>query len=550
MSRFCLATAAAIALASVTAAQAPVEPSVTITPPEPVTSGSFGAWVAAIGDADGDALRDLIVAAPTTSVVRYSDGRVYLVSATGDTLSTVDSPNPVYGGQFGRSAAFLGDLTGDNRREAVIGAPFEGPLTGPFDTSDQQGRAYVFAGGSGALLFPLASPDPVPYGGFGISVAGPGDLTGDGTPDIVVGAFYETSGSALYAGNAYVFSGADGTLARTLASPTPTESGAFGLTVHAAGDLTGDGIPDVLVREGRGPSGYGAVHLFSGATGEVVRAFESGSDASAAEFGTAIEVVGDLDADGTPDVAISAPGEGQNGTVRVFSGATAAVLRTFVSATPPQDGRFGAALAPAGDIDGDGVPDVLIGGPYEQGRGGDGARAGRVALFSGATGEELLALTSPSPRLNGAFGVSIDWADIDGDGAPDPVVGAPGERTDTPQGFLFGRVYLYTSTQLRAALGGVVAVETEAPASAFALAAAPNPVISLGAVSLRLAAAQNIRLSVVDALGREVAVLHDGPLTAGTHRLGLDTAGMPAGVYVVRAVGGGQAASQTLTVVR
>ena len=374
MSRLCLAAAAAVALASVAAAQAPVEPSLTITPPDPVTSGGFGSWVAAIGDADGDALRDLIVAAPTTSVVRYSDGRVYLVSARGDTLSSITSPNPVYGGQFGRSAAFLGDLNGDFRREAVVGAPFEGPLTGPFSTSDQQGRAYVFAGGSGTLLFSLASPDPVAYGGFGMSVAGPGDVSGDGIGDVVVGAFYETSGSALYAGNAYVFSGADGTLVRTLTSPTPTGSGAFGLTVREAGDLTGDGVPDVLVREGRGLSGYGVVHLFSGATGEAVRQFESGSDASAAEFGAAIEVVGDLDADGTPDVAISAPGEGQNGTVRVFSGATAAVLRTFVSSTPPQDGRFGAALAPAGDIDGDGVPDVLIGGPYEQGRAAATAR--------------------------------------------------------------------------------------------------------------------------------------------------------------------------------
>ncbi len=548
MVRTLLGLALSASLALPAAAQAPVEPSRIISSPAPSEYTAFGSWVAAIGDADGDTFRDLVVAAPFGSSGAYQSGRVYLISSTGGEISQVGSPQPVRDGLFGAAASFLGDLNGDNRRETVVGAPGEGPLTGAFETSDNSGRAYVLAGGSGSLLFTLVSPTPAEYGNFGDTVAGPGDVTGDGVPDIVVGAPREAGVEPL-SGNAYVFSGADGTLVRTLASPTAREDGQFGDLVAAAGDLTGDGVPDILVTaRNEGPpdaspfSRPGRVHLFSGATGAWVLAFDSGSETSAAQYGVAAVPVGDLDLDGTPDVAVGAFSENNNGRVTLFSGATGAILRTLDSSSPPQGGGgLGVAIAPAGDVDGDGVPDVLAGAPYEQGRNGVN-RAGRVTLFSGATGAELLVLTSPTPALNSGYGRSVAWADIDGDGAPDPIVGAPREGA--------GRVYLYTSAQLRAALGGVVAAEAAAAEGAFALAVAPNPVLGLGAVSLRLDAAQPVRLAVVDALGREVAVLHDGPLVAGTHRLGLDTAGLPAGVYVVRAVGRGMAASQTLTVIR
>lgn len=91
--------------------------------------------------------------------------------------------------------------------------------------------------------------------------------------------------------------------------------------------------------------------------------------------------------------------------------------------------------------------------------------------------------------------------------------------------------------------------EPSAPADGFALSVYPNPTASHATVRFDLPTAQAVRVAVFDVLGRRVAVLHDGPLGAGAHRLHLDAAALPAGVYVVRATGDGLAAMQRFTVV-
>jgi hypothetical protein len=96
-----------------------------------------------------------------------------------------------------------------------------------------------------------------------------------------------------------------------------------------------------------------------------------------------------------------------------------------------------------------------------------------------------------------------------------------------------------------------VGAEDAAPAKAFTLSPVhPNPTASRAAISLDVRTAQAVRVAVFDVLGRRVAVLHEGPLGAGAHRLRLDAAALPAGVYVVRATGDGLAAMQRFTVVR
>ncbi|HLT47764.1 MAG TPA: T9SS type A sorting domain-containing protein [Rubricoccaceae bacterium] len=80
---------------------------------------------------------------------------------------------------------------------------------------------------------------------------------------------------------------------------------------------------------------------------------------------------------------------------------------------------------------------------------------------------------------------------------------------------------------------------SEAPAALALSAPAPHPFRGAARIALSVPAAQTVRVGVYDALGREVAVLHDGPLAAGTHVLALDGRGLAAGVYVVRAEGTG-----------
>ena len=86
--------------------------------------------------------------------------------------------------------------------------------------------------------------------------------------------------------------------------------------------------------------------------------------------------------------------------------------------------------------------------------------------------------------------------------------------------------------------------------TALALTTAPNPARSLATVSVTMPETGPARVAVYDALGRQVAVLHDGPLAVGTHGLELDTTRLAPGLYVVRAAVGGGAASRTITVVR
>lgn len=549
------ASFSALAFLTVTsaAAQVAVLPSRTLpAPAEPRIEG-FGAWVAAVSDVDANGELDLVVAAPFTNGLAYLSGSAFLVLSTGVIRGTVSTPQPRREGRFGSAAAFLGDLNGDNRRDAVIGAPGESQFPGPVSEPGGDGRAYLVAGGSGVVLFELVSPTPAARRGrFGASVAGPGDLTGDGVPDAVVSAPYE-DGGAFQSGKAYVFSGADGALAQTLVSPTPRDNGQFGWRLEPVGDLDGDSVRDLLIAApGEAtPTGLpGRVHVFSGATGTWLRAFDTTDPRSIQRFGDALADIGDADGDGVPDVAVGAPNAGTNGTVTVFSGATGAILLSIAPALDrPIDAQFGSAVAPVADIDGDGVPDLLVGSPFEHTGGTTGERNGRVHLYSGATGAELLVFTTPNPSVYfyGQFGRSVAWADIDQDGTPDPIIGAPLERPHD-NSFSTGRVYLYTQASLREA-AFPVATRPE-PAAALRLGLpTPNPARDAVQLTVTLAEAGPVQLAIHDVLGRTVRTLATGHHAAGPHPYTVDVSGFAPGRYVVRLLADGQAATRPLTVV-
>jgi hypothetical protein len=108
--------------------------------------------------------------------------------------------------------------------------------------------AYIFCGHTGQLLHSLESDNPEIFGHFGISVCGTGDVSGDGIDDVLVGAFNESPGTApTNEGRAYVFSGATGEHLCTLSQETNSVSPAFGLAVSCAGDVNNDGSPDIIV---------------------------------------------------------------------------------------------------------------------------------------------------------------------------------------------------------------------------------------------------------------------------------------------------------------
>ena len=189
-----------------------------------------------------------------------------------------------------------------------------------------------------------------------------------------------------------------------------------GDSVAAAGDVDGDGRPDLLLGH-RGPPGR--VELRSGASGiriHVLTHYDADDG-----YAMAVAGIGDVDLDGTPDFAVSAPlgaSQGSLSFVRVHSGATGLLLYEVQDTDPLV--QFGRALAGGSDANGDGVPDLIVGVPRLPGAGG----AGQVRLLDGRNGALLLAHVGAGPSAAG-FGSAVVFAgDLDLDGRADYAAGS------------------------------------------------------------------------------------------------------------------------------
>jgi hypothetical protein len=149
----------------------------------------------------------------------------------------MDSPASEQLHSFGAAVAGGKDVDDDGIPDFAIGAPLEDSL---------KGAAYIFKGSNGTLLRNLRISKQKAFIKFGASVALTPDVTGDGTPDIMVGAPDQTVHRLRNAGAVYVFSGASGVLSRTVTSAVPTAVAGFGFTATTA-DFNGDGILETVV---------------------------------------------------------------------------------------------------------------------------------------------------------------------------------------------------------------------------------------------------------------------------------------------------------------
>jgi FG-GAP repeat/FG-GAP-like repeat len=430
-------------------------------------SGTRFGFSIALRDLTGDGVADIVVGAPfqdtgvgasgfgppqNTGKVFVVRGGMWSVMRSLEDVTFQQNPGHKFGGQFGRVAA-LGDITGDGIADLLVGA-HEKEIEFEVDEREVEldiaGEARVFDGAHGDLLHTLNGPTPEAFAKFGYSVAGLSDTNGDGVADFVVSAPFKDVNGPANAGEVYVyqFNGGDGRLLHTWHAPTITAGARFGYFVAEAGDVNGDGLSDVLI----GAPGQNRAFVFNGRTGHVLRTFTNPTSQRDGFFGGAGTGGKDVNGDGIPDLVIAAPcladdGRALQGAVFVFDGATGTLLRRLMNPATQGFAQFGFAVALTSDMDADGKADILVGAPDQDVNGV--TNVGQAFLFSGATGSLLLTLNNPTPQSFAGFGTSVAAGDVNGDGAPDLVVGAPFQDVPHPEeGDLHldqGQVFIFLS---------------------------------------------------------------------------------------------------------
>jgi FG-GAP repeat len=367
----------------------------------------LGTVVGSAGDADGDGRGDLIVG--TDSLLTVVSG------ATGQPLYSIHADQP---GDFERATAFsVPDVDGDARAEIVVAAPQADDIGLP-----DAGAVFLISGATGRRLW--VSRGATAGARFGASAAVIGDLSGDGLPDLAVGAPGTHEFDLADAGSVAILSLADGTQLHHYRNTTAGER--LGTAVAAVGDLDGDGRPDFAAgapaASPQGVPNAGLVLLVSAADGRILDRI-GGSDANS-QLGASLAAAGDVDGDGRIDLFIGAPGRsvGNNpgvGTVSVWS--TAGKRELFRLAGSAAGDGFGSVLAGGGDVDGDGRSDLLVGTPLADVAGQ--LDAGLVQVFSGADFHLLLSRAGAAGDQMGSAAAFV--GDLNGDGRTDVAAGAP-----------------------------------------------------------------------------------------------------------------------------
>lgn len=363
-----------------------------------------------------------------------------------DDLITLDPDWLADGGQlsaeFGYSVSAVGDVNADGYPDVIIGAP-------KYDNGVyREGAAFIYYGASQGLA---SNPGWIASSAlsgarFGHSVAGIGDVNCDGVADIAVGAprFNQDHPEE---GAVYVFYGSP-------AGPSPSpdwmaqsnvKSAQLGSAVSGAGDVNDDGCADLLVGAPlytNGQTSEGAVFLFLGSPSGLATspAWMMESDQDYAMLGAALSPAGDVNGDGFADALVSAPqfesGEIEEGRVFAFYGSAAGLPSspTWYADGNQDYARFGNAVASAEDLNADGYSDIVIGASYYDNPLGANDE-GAIFVYYGSPGGLLSAdrAVAFSGQANSGFGVSVASAgDLNCDGFVDVIVGAHLYSYDQP----------------------------------------------------------------------------------------------------------------------
>ena len=407
------------------------------------SSGVAGGSVSGAGDINGDGIDDIIIGVPYSG--KNLAGHSFLIFGSNRSWSPVfdlmslDGTNGfkidgmVDNGESGYSVSKAGDINADGIDDIIIGAPAQGA-----DIQTYPGQAYVIFGSIGPWSSPFALSSLNGINGFiingesgmdecGYSVNKAGDINADGIDDIIIGAPYANGGksyvifgnkgpwtsplqlSQLYGVNGFIIQG---------------EGGYSGMSVSGAGDINDDGVGDILIGAPNAGTaynpGYGKGYVIWGIKGTRPSPFALSSlyggnggfifmgDSNTDACGFSVSNAGDINSDGIGDLIFGAPGAYPIG--RVYGGKSYVIFGSkqpwnvytylfssylngttgfTINGEATQD-YSGTSVSAAGDVNDDGIPDLIIGAP-----GGKINSAGKGYVVFGRKASQTSPTTSP-----------------------------------------------------------------------------------------------------------------------------------------------------------